>query len=174
MGLNADPHGVLGVHRRGKGVVIRTAHPTARKIALVADGQIKPMRRVDPRGLFEVPLAAPPAAGHRFELHHADGSRQSVGDPYRFLPSLGELDLHLIGEGRHERLWEVLGAHPVVLEGVGGVRFALWAPNAKAVRVVGDWNGWDGRIHPMRSLGSPPPRSPVLASERPSARLPMR
>ncbi|MBO0728638.1 MAG: 1,4-alpha-glucan branching protein GlgB [Acidimicrobiaceae bacterium] len=74
-------------------------------------------------------------------------------DPYRAWPTLGDVDLHLIGEGRHLRLWDVLGAHPRVHEGMAGVAFAVWAPNARAVRVVGDWNGWDGRVHPMRSLG---------------------
>ena len=75
-------------------------------------------------------------------------------DPYRSWPTIGELDLHLFGEGRHRRLWEVLGAHPRVHEDLAGVSFAVWAPNARAVRVVGDWNYWDGRVHPMRSLGS--------------------
>jgi 1,4-alpha-glucan branching enzyme len=69
-------------------------------------------------------------------------------------PTIGALDLHLFGEGHHRRLWEMLGAHPRLHEGVVGVSFAVWAPNAKAVRVVGDWNSWDGRVHPMRSLGS--------------------
>ena len=75
-------------------------------------------------------------------------------DPYRSWPTLGQLDLHLFGEGRHRRLWEALGAHPRHHDGMTGVSFAVWAPNAKAVRVVGDWNFWDGRVHAMRSLGS--------------------
>ncbi|MER3453394.1 MAG: 1,4-alpha-glucan branching enzyme, partial [Acidimicrobiia bacterium] len=75
-------------------------------------------------------------------------------DPYRFWPTLGEFDLHLIGEGRHRRLWECLGAHLREHQGVRGVSFAVWAPNARSVRVVGDFNGWDGRCHPMRVLGS--------------------
>ncbi len=79
-------------------------------------------------------------------------------DPYRFLPTLGDIDLHLIGEGRHEQLWEVLGAHvrayQTSLGVVSGVSFAVWAPNAQGVRVTGDFNYWDGTAHPMRSLGS--------------------
>ena len=69
-------------------------------------------------------------------------------------PTLGDLDLHLFNEGRHRRLWEVLGATRRTHEGMSGTAFAVWAPNAKAVRVVGDWNFWDGRVHPMRSLGN--------------------
>ena len=76
-----------------------------------------------------------------------------VEDPYRFSPSLGELDLYLVREGNHQRLWRALGARPLHHQGVDGVAFAVWAPNARAVRVVGDWNGWDGRVHPMRNLG---------------------
>ena len=78
----------------------------------------------------------------------------TIDDPYRFLPTIGELDVHLLGEGRHEELWERLGAHVTEVDGVTGTAFAVWAPSARAVSVVGDFNYWDGRIHPMRSLGS--------------------
>src|SRR5213595_2039251 len=78
----------------------------------------------------------------------------TVADLYRFLPTVGEMDLHLLGEGHHHRLWEVLGAHRREHQGVWGTAFAVWAPAARSVRVVGDFNGWDGRVHPMRSLGS--------------------
>ncbi len=78
----------------------------------------------------------------------------AVNDPHRFPPTFGELDEHLFGEGRHERLWHKLGAHELVLDGVAGTAFAVWAPNARAARVVGDWNSWDGRVNPMRQLGS--------------------
>ncbi len=96
----------------------------------------------------------------RLEGGSAPGARQarrgrgSAPDATGFAPTLGELDLHLIGEGRHRHLWRVLGAHPRVHEGVSGTSFAVWAPNARSVRVVGDFNGWDGRTHPMRPLGS--------------------
>ena len=83
-----------------------------------------------------------------------DASRVRARDPYSFLPTLGELDLHLVGEGRHQELWERLGAHPREIDGAAGTSFAVWAPSARSVSVVGDWNGWDGRVHPMRSLGS--------------------
>src|SRR5690606_2307852 len=73
---------------------------------------------------------------------------------YAFWPTLGEMDLHLAGEGRHEELWRRMGAHVIEVDGVEGTAFAVWAPNAKAVRVVGDFNSWDGRLHPMRRLGT--------------------
>ncbi|MBY0397846.1 MAG: 1,4-alpha-glucan branching protein GlgB, partial [Thermoleophilia bacterium] len=84
----------------------------------------------------------------------ASGRVTREANPYAFLPTLGELDLHLIAEGRHRALWERLGAHPREIGGVAGTAFAVWAPSARSVSVVGDWNAWDGRIHPMRSLGA--------------------
>ncbi len=95
-----------------------------------------------------VPLA------YELEASYPGGETVTVQDPYRFPPTLGDVDLHLIGEGRHQTLYEQLGAHPRELDGVEGVAFAVWAPAAKGVSVVGDFNAWDGRIHPMRSLGS--------------------
>src|SRR6202035_5213508 len=75
-------------------------------------------------------------------------------DPYAFTPTISEFDLYLIGEGRHEQIYEKLGAHPLEHEGVQGTAFAVWAPAARAISVVGDFNSWDGRLHAMRSLGS--------------------
>ena len=95
---------------------------------------------------------------YRLLVAWADGIEHLQDDPYRFAPTLGEIDLHLVGEGRHEQLWTVLGArvheYPGPLGTVRGTSFAVWAPRAKAVRVVGDFNGWDGRVHPMRLIGS--------------------
>ncbi|HEY6015202.1 MAG TPA: 1,4-alpha-glucan branching protein GlgB [Gaiellaceae bacterium] len=96
----------------------------------------------------ELPLA------YELETRYPDGLVVTQRDPYSFLPTLGAVDLHLIGEGRHETVYEKLGAHVRELDGAAGVAFAVWAPSAKSVSVVGDWNGWDGRLHPMRSLGS--------------------
>jgi 1,4-alpha-glucan branching enzyme len=119
-------------------------------------GQRIPMTRIHPAGVFEAEV--PPGTDH-YRLEADYGQLPYVStfvfeDPYRAWPTVGELDLHLFGEGRHRRLWEVLGAHPRVHDGVAGTAFAVWAPNAQAVRVVGDWNFWDGRLHQMRSLGS--------------------
>jgi 1,4-alpha-glucan branching enzyme len=140
-----DPHALLGAHPRGGETIVRTLRRHATDVAVVAGGQRHPMKRVHDGGVFEatVPGAVP---DYRVEV---DGT--VVDDPYRFTPTLGDLDLHLIGEGRHERLWTVLGAHARD----GGVAFAVWAPGARGVRVVGDFTGWgphDG--WPMRSLGS--------------------
>ena len=94
---------------------------------------------------------------YRLEVAY-DGPARTVDDPYRFLPTLGEIDLHLIGEGRHEELWRVLGAHTRSYEGIAGTvqgtSFAVWAPSAQGVRLAGDFNYWDGRAHPMRAMGS--------------------
>ncbi|MCU4186512.1 1,4-alpha-glucan branching protein GlgB [Acidiferrimicrobium sp. IK] len=114
------------------------------------------MTRIHPAGVFEGRLDDR-AEQYRLEADYGTEQASSTfafDDPYRSWPTLGDLDLHLFGEGRHRRLWEVLGAHPRVHDGMAGVSFAVWAPNAQAVRVVGDWNFWDGRVHPMRSLGS--------------------
>ena len=104
------------------------------------------------------PLERGHVPDYRLEVTYKDHEPQIMDDPYRYLPTVGEVDLHLIGEGRHERLWDVLGAHvqhyKSSLGDVDGVSFAVWAPNAQAVRVKGDFNGWDGREHSMRSLGS--------------------
>jgi 1,4-alpha-glucan branching enzyme len=91
---------------------------------------------------------------YRLRFHFAGGATWERDDPYRFLPTLGELDLHLLGEGRHRRLWDALGAHPRSVDGVEGTSFAVWAPNAERVSLVGDFCGWDGRLLPMRSLGA--------------------
>ncbi|MDA0184484.1 1,4-alpha-glucan branching protein GlgB [Solirubrobacter phytolaccae] len=154
---HANPHGYLGAHpANGKGVVIRTFRPAAAKVEVVsADGSHSALEQVHPGGVFEgfikgadLPLA------YTLEVDYGDSGTVTIEDPYRFLPTIGELDVHLLGEGRHEELWERLGAHVTESDGVTGTAFAVWAPSAKAVSVVGDFNYWDGRIHPMRSLGS--------------------
>lgn len=148
-----DPHQLLGFHDG----VVRAWCPGATAVRVVtADGDAVVMERTDPAGLFEAKLAEPGegSPAYRLEAEYEDGTTYSYEDPYRFGPTLGDTDLHLIGEGRHRRLWEVLGAHVRTIEGTKGTAFAVWAPNARSVRVVGDFNLWDGRVHPMRSLGS--------------------
>jgi 1,4-alpha-glucan branching enzyme len=156
--LNAthgDPFAVLGPHvvdGPPPRLCIRTFQPraTAARVRL-ADGTAHAMRVVHPDGLFEVTLDAPRDVAYQLELTlRDDGQVRVLDDPYRFGLLLGDLDLYLMGEGRHLQLHRALGAHPMTIDGVAGTRFAVWAPNARRVSVVGDWNGWDGRIHPMR------------------------
>ena len=159
-GEHANPHTVLGAHPDGDRLVIRAHRPDAHRMAIVLDGDRRvEMERVHPAGVFAGELAGPEVAGaavpdYRLEVAYPSGDSYVVHDPYRFWPTLGELDLYLIGEGRHERLWTVMGAHVREHQGAHGTSFAVWAPGARSVRVVGDFNGWDGRLHPMRSMGS--------------------
>src|SRR5207244_7649490 len=113
------------------------------------------LKRRHPAGLFEgVVRPASLPLRYRLEVDYPGGVTVELEDPYAFLPTLGELDLHLASEGRHEELYEKLGAHVREVDGVIGTAFAVWAPNARSVSVAGDFNGWDGRLHPMRQLGA--------------------
>jgi 1,4-alpha-glucan branching enzyme len=154
-GLHHDPHSILGAHPGPDGVVVRALRPLARSVKLVLDdGRRVPMDHLY-QGVFTVTLPDQKVPDYRFATSYSpDGEDETVAeDPYRFLPSLSEYDLYLIGEGRHEELWRVLGAHVREVGEVTGVAFAVWAPNAQGVRVAGDFNFWDGRGFPMRSLG---------------------
>ena len=91
---------------------------------------------------------------YELEVAYPDGNTFTMRDPYSFAPTLGELDLHLAGEGRHEEIYQRLGAHVTEIDGAAGTAFAVWAPSAASVSVVGEFNSWDGRLHPMRSLGA--------------------
>jgi 1,4-alpha-glucan branching enzyme len=149
-----DPHSLLGCHQDKKGAVVRTWRPDAETVALVADGEVvAKLEKVHPSGLFEGQLDAP-LEDYLIEVTYSSGKTFTMHDPYSFLPTLGDIDLHLVGEGSHHRIYEKLGAHITTERGIEGVAFAVWAPNARSVRVVGDFNSWDGRLNPMRSLGS--------------------
>jgi len=171
-GAHYDPHSVLGAHpargashasgaatRQGEAqTVIRALRPLAASVtAVLPDGRRFPLRHVY-RGVFAATLPVSQVPDYRIAVTYpgqegggATLQETVTDDPYRHLPTLGEVDLHLIAEGRHEELWRVLGAH--VSEKADGTAFAVWAPNARGVRVIGDFNHWDGRAHPMRSLG---------------------
>ncbi|WP_424935614.1 MULTISPECIES: 1,4-alpha-glucan branching protein GlgB [Bacteria] len=157
-GTHHDPHSVLGAHPEiddngRRTTVIRVLRPLATSTtALLADGGSVPLTHVA-EGVWEGVVPGD-ADRYRIAATYADGAEWVAADPYRHEPTLGELDLHLIGEGRHERLWEALGARVRVHQGEPGTSFAVWAPNARAVRVVGDHNDWDGRLHAMRSMGA--------------------
>jgi 1,4-alpha-glucan branching enzyme len=150
-GQHADPFGVLGPHADDGVVRVRCFQPQASAVDLLepASGSATPMRRVGTTGLF-VADRADSSSGYRLRLTPSDGTVSDIDDPYRFSSPLGALDLHLIGEGSHHLLYEKLGAHAIRLDAVDGISFAVWAPNAGRVSVVGDFNDWDGRRHVMR------------------------
>jgi 1,4-alpha-glucan branching enzyme len=153
---HGDPFGLLGPHPAGESAVsIRAFHPTAKTLDVVnkQTGELTPMTRLHDGGFFEVTI---PEAKDQFHYrYHAtlhDGGEESFEDPYRFAPILTDFDLYLLNEGRHLSSYEKLGAHLREVDGVRGVYFAVWAPNAYRVSVVGDFNRWDARTHPMRLL----------------------
>jgi 1,4-alpha-glucan branching enzyme len=151
-----DPHHVLGVHPEGGHVVVRAFRPGAERLRVLREHDVPvELERRHPAGLFEgvLPTESLPLR-YRLEVAYPDGLTVELDDPYMFMPTLGELDLHLAAGGRHEQLYEKLGAHVREIDGVVGTAFAVWAPNARSVSVVGDFNSWDGRLHPMRSLGA--------------------
>jgi 1,4-alpha-glucan branching enzyme len=159
-GEHWNPHAVLGAHPgqvAGKpGTVVRAFHPAAVDATCVLeDGREVELRPDGDGGLFTafLPGVEPPLR-YRVRFGFADGARWERDDPYRFLPTIGDIDLHLFNEGTHRRLWEVLGARSLRHDRVDGVAFAVWAPSARRVSVVGDFCGWDGRLFPMRSMGS--------------------
>ena len=154
----ADPHSFLG------------AHPTATTASSCAPSGPPRAPCAFAPPTVRAPISLPSAPGgcsrgssqgaqlpldYELEVDYGEeGGTFTIGDPYRFLPTLGEMDLYLAGEGRHEELYARLGAHVIEHQGVRGTAFAVWAPSARSVSVVGDFNSWDGRLNPMRSLGS--------------------
>jgi 1,4-alpha-glucan branching enzyme len=162
-GRDHDPHAILGPHPYSGGVTVRVLRPWATGVTVVtrdlAGTDVRVALSHEHRGVFVGVLPTAAVPDYRLEVAYDDPAHAVPDDdPYRFLPTLGEIDLHLIGEGRHETLWTVLGAHRHAygsLHGeVVGTSFAVWAPNAQGVRLVGDLNHWDGTAFPMRSLGS--------------------
>ena len=150
---HTDPFGFLGPHRTDAGVAVRVFAPGAERAELISlSGEVlAPMMGVDALGGYigMLPADTPWPVAYRVRMFRG-GDTWEAEDPYRFPPFLGELDRHLMAEGRHRRLFEKLGAHLTEIEGVAGVAFAVWAPNAKRVSVVGAFNEWDGRRHQMR------------------------
>jgi 1,4-alpha-glucan branching enzyme len=149
----ADPHAYLGAHPSKNGVVVRAYRPDAESVRVLPMGvELEP---ADGSGVFEgVVEGASLPLDYQLEVRYPAGDTFVLRDPYAFVPTVAELDLHLAAEGRHEQLYQPLGAHLRDVDGVTGVSFAVWAPNAASISVVGDFNGWDGRLHPMRSLGA--------------------
>jgi 1,4-alpha-glucan branching enzyme len=152
-GVHRDPHHLLGVHPQGKVTVVRAFNPQATSASVAHPGGVVPMKRIDEGGLWEAEVPQTDLAGYRLRFR-TPVHEWEVDDPYRFMPTLGELDLHLIGEGTHRRLWERLGARVIDHQGVRGTAFSVWAPNARGVSVVSDSSTWDDRTQPMRTLGA--------------------
>ena len=155
-GLHSDPFGVLGPHKIGDGVEVRVFRPDARAIEVVLDREPdNPIaaERIDKEGFFCVTV---PGAGSDIPYHlrivKPDGSEEFTRDAYQYGPIMGDIDLHLFSEGQHWKIYEKLGAHLQAIGDATGVYFAVWAPNAQRVSVVGDFNHWDGRVNPMRKL----------------------
>ena len=150
-GSHGDPFSVLGVHQTPDGLVARAFIDGADEVAVftLAGEPAGTLVRRDPRGFFEGPLSIPARQPVRYSARNG-GGKWGVTDAYSFGPVLGPMDDHYIAEGSHLRLFDRMGAHPMRHEGAEGVHFAVWAPNARRVSVVGDFNGWDGRRHSMR------------------------
>ena len=153
-GRHGDPFAVLGPHQVGVDWVVTAFVPGAERLWLLGAKSAKPVEGVAVPGfdgLFQVALARKGPYRLKAQGH---GTEWEFEDPFRFGPIMGEIDEYLLGEGTHQRIWQVLGAHLITHEGVEGVQFAVWAPNAQRVSVVGDFNIWDGRRHPMRRRGA--------------------
>ena len=154
---HSDPHRILGVRPGGEGSVVRVFQPEATSVAVIfADGRRLELTKVHAAGVFESSsqsLLPSAPRDYTVEAVFNTGINAVWSDPYAFAPTLGEMDLYLLGTGEHLESYRVLGAHPLTLQGIEGTSFAVWAPNAQRVSVVGDFNFWDGRHHMMRRLG---------------------
>jgi 1,4-alpha-glucan branching enzyme len=158
-GEHSSPHSILGLHpesvRGVRGSSLRAYHPDAVSCDGLLEGDRWRPLEAQGGGLFAAFFASvSPPRDYRLRFSFRDGATWERRDPYRFLPTLGDLDVHLFGEGKHRDLWKLLGAHPRRIDGIDGVSFAVWAPNARRVSVFGDFCGWDARLLPMRHLGA--------------------
>ncbi len=150
-----DPFGLLGLHREGEEWIVRVYEPYATDVDLLLDdaGAVAALDRIHPAGVFEWRGSDAPPRPYRLRMHYGSVIHE-VFDPYQFPPHISRQDLYLFSEGRLHQGYRMLGSHTVENDGIKGIRFAVWAPNAERVSVVGEFNGWDGRIHPMRLHGS--------------------
>lgn len=162
---HARPHSVLGAHPvkvgRNQATAVRALFPGVQEVTLVTVApfgsaerfQRTPMTRLHDGGVFESVVPREKKLNYHFEVKEADGFVRKVEDPYRFPPSVDDLGLYLFGEGTLEKTASLLGAREATINGTKGFAFTVWAPNAKRISVVGDFNEWDGRRNPMRELG---------------------
>jgi 1,4-alpha-glucan branching enzyme len=155
-GEHSDPFRVLGPHRVGDDLEIRVFRPDARKIEIVLDQHPEEptaAQKIQQDGFFcAIVRNATRDLPYHIRITAWDGSHYLTRDPYQYGPIMGEVDLHLFAEGQHWKIYEKFGAHVRMIGDAAGVYFAVWAPNAQRVSVVGDFNGWDGRVNPMRKL----------------------
>ena len=159
-----DPFQVLGVHFTGtkqQTAFIRCFHPHAQKVSLLIDSNELPMEKIRKEGLFEIELKRKKIIDHdldpynyQYKITYYDGNQQIINDPYRFVPILSDDDRYLFNFGTNYELYKLMGAQPGMYSKIQGTIFRVWAPSASRVSLVGDFNGWDGRVHPMRNLGS--------------------
>jgi 1,4-alpha-glucan branching enzyme len=152
---HADPFSILGPHIEPAGVVVRAILPTAERVSILPNGgRPVDMTRRHAAGVFEGTLpGAKEIPDYRLRVSYVGGTFE-IDDPYRYGRVLTDYDLYLFGEGKHTRIYDKLGAHLMTIGSAAGAHFAVWAPNAARVSVVGDFNAWDGRRHPMRSVGA--------------------
>ena len=156
LGQHADPFSLLGPHPAGAGFVVRVLQPAAAAVTLRRHDTraAVPLTKIRDAGLFEARLDTPHPVQYSLEITWPDGQTGEVDDPYRFGRLISDYDAYLFGEGHWLRAWERMGARPMTHDDVDGYSFIVWAPNARRVSVVGNFNGWDGRVHAMRSLGA--------------------
>ncbi len=151
-GYHGDAFRILGPHHRegtDNSWEVRAFLPQAAEAFVTANGSVVPMTKVHANGFFVAPVEGDPRP-YRIRIKKFDGSESAFEDPYRFPLLLSDFDLHLFSEGTNNESYRTMGAHATEVEGIGGVRFVVWAPNAEVVSVVGDFNDWDARRHPMR------------------------
>ena len=152
---HADPFGVLGPHVENGRLVIRAIFPGADRVAVTGIGEAaREMERRHAAGIFDASFDIDRIVDYRLRVTYPGGRTEEIDDPYRYGRVISDYDLYLFGEGSHTRIYDRLGAHVMRIGSADGVHFALWAPNADRVSVVGDFNDWDGRVHPLRSLGA--------------------
>ena len=154
-GKNNNPKKLLGLHDYYKGQVVTTYKPHAVCVKVMSSTgkNVMEMEPVGEDGFFGLYLPKKVYKNYVFETTYEDGSTVTLADPYAFEPQISDMDIYLFAEGKHYEIYEKLGAHPMKLNGVEGTCFAVWAPNARRVSVVGDFNMWDGALHPMNMMG---------------------
>ncbi|MDD6267233.1 MAG: 1,4-alpha-glucan branching protein GlgB [Clostridium sp.] len=155
-GKNNNPKKLLGLHDYYKGQVVTAYKPHAVSVKVMSSTgkNVMEMEPVGENGFFGLYLPKKVYKNYVFETTYEDGSTVTLADPYVFEPQISDMDIYLFAEGKHYEIYEKLGAHPMKLNGVEGTYFAVWAPNARRVSVVGDFNMWDGALHPMNMMGS--------------------